>query len=127
MKTRKCSACELEFPETEKYFYRRYGREGKFGSYCRTCFCKIQRKQHADLKQRLLDYKGKECVVCGYDEQNHNLTFHHMDPSQKEIKIAESIKAFEKLKKEVDKCVVMCHHCHNDTHAGLHPEYLIKK
>ena len=73
----------------------------------------------------MLEYKGAKCVICKYDKYNWNLTFHHTDPSKKEIKIASTARTVtDKIKKELDKCVVMCHLCHGDTHHGLHPEYL---
>jgi cytochrome d ubiquinol oxidase subunit II len=30
---------------------------------------------------------------------------------------------FEKLKKEADKCVLVCNRCHTEIHAGLHEDY----
>jgi len=124
---RKCTGCGEEFPATAEYFHLRYDRKNRLHSVCKPCYRELQRKNHATLKQRLLDYKGGKCIICGYDKHNHNLTFHHLDPSKKEMKIGASSRSFEILKQEVDRCVVMCHLCHNDTHAGFYPQYLVVK
>lgn len=70
-------------------------------------------------KQKLVDYKGGKCSRCGYDKYIGCLTFHHRDPEEKEIAISSSTKSFEALKKEVDKCDLVCHNCHGEIHAGL--------
>lgn len=127
METKQCQRCKGEFPKTLEYFYRRYGREVGLNSYCKKCFSIIQSEKHSELKKKMLEYRGDKCVVCGYDKHDWNLTFHHQDPSKKEIKIDQTKRAFtDELKKELDKCVVMCHLCHGDTHHGLHPEFIVR-
>lgn len=71
------------------------------------------------VKKRLVEYKGGKCIKCGYDKYIGNLTFHHLDPSKKEFQISGKSIAFEKLKSEADKCVLLCHNCHGEIHAGL--------
>ena len=125
MEKRCCAKCKIEYPKTEKYFYKRYGRLTGLNSYCKKCFCIIQSEKHADIKKKMLEYRGGKCVVCGYDRRAWNLAFHHLDPSKKEIKIGETRRVFNAaLMEELDKCVVMCSICHTDTHRGEHPEYL---
>ena len=70
-------------------------------------------------KQKLVEYKGGKCQVCGYNKCITCLDFHHTDPTEKEMKISGSTKSFEKQKKEVDKCVLVCHNCHGEIHAGM--------
>lgn len=128
MKTKKCVRCNNEFPASLEYFSKRYGRKNnELLSYCRKCFSAIQNERHLETKKRLLEYKGRKCVICGYDKGNWNLTFHHLDSSKKEMTIAATNRNFESLKKEVDKCIVACRNCHGDIHQGLYPEYIHNK
>lgn len=67
-------------------------------------------------KQKAVDYKGGKCVGCGYGGCLAALDFHHLNPKEKE-----GLKAhwsFEKNRKELDKCVLVCVRCHREIHAG---------
>ncbi len=70
-------------------------------------------------KQKLVEYKGGKCVICGYNKCMVSLTFHHRDPTQKEVGITGQTKSYERLKKEVDKCELVCSNCHGEIHDGL--------
>lgn len=70
-------------------------------------------------KQKLVDYKGGQCQICGYKKWIGNLAFHHCDPKSKDFTITAKTIAFDKLKNEVDKCMLLCHICHGEVHAGL--------
>ena len=70
-------------------------------------------------KAKAIEYKGGKCIVCGYNKTPRALHFHHLDPSQKDFGISGSTKSFEKLKPELDKCVLLCANCHSEVHDGL--------
>lgn len=70
-------------------------------------------------KKKLVEYKGGKCFLCGYNRCVGSMHFHHKDPSQKEFNITALTISFEKLKSEVDKCVLVCSNCHGEIHAGL--------
>lgn len=70
-------------------------------------------------KQTLVNYKGGKCIVCGYNKYIGNLTFHHLDPNEKEFQISGKSISLDKLKVEADKCALLCHICHGELHAGL--------
>lgn len=70
-------------------------------------------------KLKAIEYKGGKCIVCGYHKCPNALTFHHIDPSKKSFGISGGTRSFEKLKSELDKCVLLCHNCHAELHAGL--------
>lgn len=70
-------------------------------------------------KKRLIEYKGGRCEKCGYDKKMSNVyDFHHIDPNEKEFGIAEggTIRSLAKMKKEVDKCMLLCSNCHREIH-----------
>lgn len=70
-------------------------------------------------KQKLVDYKGGNCVCCGYSKCIDALHFHHLDPATKKFRIGGSSKSLETLMKEADKCILVCGNCHTEIHAGL--------
>ena len=75
------------------------------------------------LKEKLVAYKGGKCEVCGYDKCITALEFHHLDPTEKEFGIGgKNVLSFEKCKKEVDKCILVCANCHREIHENLYTQ-----
>lgn len=72
-----------------------------------------------NIKQRLVDYKGGKCQICGYDRCINALEFHHVNPEEKDFTISGGTKSFDTLKPEIDKCILVCSNCHREIHAGL--------
>lgn len=70
-------------------------------------------------KQKLIEYKGGECELCGYKKCNRALQFHHLNPEEKDFSISGKSISFEKLKDEVNKCILVCSNCHSEIHDGL--------
>ena len=70
------------------------------------------------LKLKYIEYKGGACVKCNYNKCPAALTFHHLDPNEKDFGIAENgkIRSFDKIKNELDKCILLCQNCHAETH-----------
>ena len=73
------------------------------------------------IKQILVDYKGGKCEICGYNKCLGALEFHHLNPEEKEFTISKknvnnnTIK-IEDLKREADKCILVCANCHAELH-----------
>lgn len=72
-----------------------------------------------NIKQRLVDYKGGKCQICGYNRYINALEFHHVNPEEKDFTISGGTKSFDTLKPEIDKCILVCSNCHREIHAGL--------
>jgi hypothetical protein len=69
------------------------------------------------LKERLVEYKGGKCEICGYNKCITALEFHHLDPKEKDFGVgASKVLSFEKCKQEVDKCMLVCANCHRELH-----------
>jgi len=73
------------------------------------------------LKQRAVEYRGGKCIVCGYTRCVRALKFHHLDPTGKEFSISAAgfTRSWEKVKAELDKCVLVCGNHHDEIHEGL--------
>jgi len=69
-------------------------------------------------KWKLVLYKGGKCQECGYNKGiPAAYSFHHRDKKEKELQIAKSYdKSLKRLKKEVDKCDLLCCRCHMELH-----------
>lgn len=70
-------------------------------------------------KIKLVEYKGGCCSKCGYNKSICALEFHHLDPKEKDFTIGGKSWSYERLKKEVDKCVLLCSNCHIETHEEI--------
>lgn len=71
------------------------------------------------VKVKLVEYKGGECVKCGYKKCTQALQFHHTNPDEKDFTISGKSWSFERLKKEVDKCILVCSNCHTEIHEKI--------
>lgn len=73
-------------------------------------------------KQKLIMFCGGKCNRCNYDKCYGALDFHHINPDDKEFSISSAISnplAWNKLIKEVEKCVLLCSNCHRELHYQL--------
>lgn len=98
---------------------------GNVGNVCGAC-----RKRYRQLKMKLkaIAYKGGKCEKCGYNKDINALDFHHIEPSEKEFTIsAHFTKPWEKLKKEIDKCSLLCANCHREEHTKQSKHYTIEE
>jgi hypothetical protein len=80
---------------------------------------KEYKKNYYKLKAKfVLDYKkDKCCAICGYKEHTEILQFHHTN-KDKSFDIGSAIgnKKDEIIKKEMDKCILLCPNCHDWIH-----------
>lgn len=72
------------------------------------------------IRVKAIKYKGGKCSRCGYDKCNDALDFHHVD-GRKDFGISQEglTRSWEKVKAEVDKCILVCANCHREEHAKL--------
>jgi predicted transcriptional regulator len=115
-----CPKCETIKPLGD--FYKRYNRED-YGGYCKNCSNQYHTERVKNVKLKMIDYKGGECLDCELKlEDTHYAVFdfHHLDPTTKDENF-ERIKyqSWEKIKEELDKCVLLCSNCHRVRHAGI--------
>lgn len=90
---------------------------------------KYQKKKSYKRKMFSIEYKGGKCEDCGITASMENRSifdFHHLNPSNKKDDINEiHTRSIERLKEELDKCVLLCANCHRLRHQnyqdGLRP------
>lgn len=72
------------------------------------------------LKNRMVEAFGSKCGICSYNTCVHALEFHHLDPTEKEFGFGTKwSRSWETLKKELQKCVMLCSNCHKEYHHGI--------
>lgn len=92
-------------------------RKGHGLTICNSCSANRRR---IETKQRCLEYKGGKCQRCGYNKCLDALGFHHLDPKEKEFTLAGQMSlTWERLKRELDKCDLLCSNCHFEVHEEL--------
>lgn len=78
-------------------------------------------RRRRKIKEKAIEYKGGSCVKCGYNKCNSALEFHHSEPNEKDFSIGKKgyCTSWEKVKKELDKCILVCSNCHREIHELL--------
>lgn len=89
------------------------------------CFpCKVERhrkKRFAAVRALV----GNACWLCGYGgkEKVQILELHHVDSSKKSFRVNKTSMtlAWDRVIRELKKCVLLCCRCHREAHVGLVP------
>lgn len=136
MKT--CPRCKEALPLD--CFGKNKARADGLQSHCKSCRRSINnehyknsenrrkavRRNAAKFRQRniqfLNEFKSSGCAKCG-ESEICTLDFHHLG-QDKDFDLSKKKDRFsiERLKKEIEKCIVVCSNCHRKIHAGVIPE-----
>ena len=132
MKT--CKECKQTLDDSNFYACQT-GRDKK-STKCKECTrianlaARRNRAQHySDVQRRrskmrvdtFRKWKSEQgCLFCSESEACC-LDLHHKDPNTKEDAVANLAAkwSWDRLQKEIDKCVVVCRNCHAKIHEGL--------
>lgn len=116
--TKHCTKCN-ELKSFTEFYSRRNGTS--LTSWCTACSIKQVTDRQKKLKEEALTYKGGKCFFCGYSKCNAAMDFHHTDPSKKDFTISHCrvTKMTDKIKEELDKCILLCSNCHREEHDRL--------
>ena len=113
--TRLCPAC-TKYKKFEKFYTR---RKNNCSGWCRQCVAQDTIKRGRKIKLECLEYKGGKCQKCGYDKCQAALDFHHRNPEEKDFSICKKYgckNMNDRIKKELDKCDLLCANCHREEH-----------
>lgn len=110
-----CPKCQTE-KNRDEFYNKRNNKD--CSSYCKECTKQDVLERQRKLKKNCVDYKGGRCVECGYNKCLGALDFHHINPEEKEFSIGKfKLNSFDdKMKIELDKCVLLCSNCHREKH-----------
>lgn len=78
-------------------------------------------KRRKKVREMAVAYKGGSCNRCGYNKCLEALEFHHLEPAHKDFAISQRghSRSWERVRKELDKCVMLCANCHREIHASM--------
>lgn len=97
---------------------------GKQTMYCSLKCKNINHQSYTAQKKRGLNRKlyfvqklGGKCKNCGYAKNIAALAFHHLHDKKFQLDVrAFSNRNITPILNEIDKCVLLCHNCHAETH-----------
>lgn len=81
------------------------------------------RKRRKIVRFKALTYKGGRCQTCGYDRCMEALEFHHLTSTKKDFGISSKgyTRSWDKIRAELEKCLLLCANCHREVHSSLQP------
>lgn len=119
MKTKFCPKCRTNKPIS--YFYNCHSKPDGLYGWCKVCFNLKNNSRRDELKEKAIIYKGGKCIRCGLtfpQTPSFIFDFHHIDPSTKEAWKSIRKWGWERIQREVDKCVLVCSNCHRYLEYG---------
>jgi len=106
-----------------KYIYDK--QKGNTKSVCNSCSTYNSKQMK---RKMIIFYKGGKCGICGYDKCPEALDFHHVNSDEKQFDIScGNGCSWERLKKEIDKCILVCCRCHREIHYDYYPDAFLKE
>lgn len=78
-------------------------------------------KRRTKLRKMAIEYGGGKCQICGYKKSARALSFHHINPNEKDFGLSARglTRSWEKIKNELNKCILICSNCHMEVHDGV--------
>ena len=111
-----CISCK-EDKQKDCFYSNRKLTDGSVYSECIQCMKARNMARMMRNKVIAVQYKGGKCELCGYNKNIKALDFHHIDPTQKDFNISKQKNSnLERLKPELDKCLLLCSNCHREIH-----------
>ncbi len=134
---KECAKCKT-IKELDSFWKEKRRWDG-LGSKCKDCANTAAKKRYhnnvgfaakdkkfainrrREIKKQCIEYLGNKCGRCDLEHEYLKNTaifqFHHRYPEEKDFAIASvGHRKFEKLKNELDKCLLLCANCHNLVH-----------
>jgi predicted HNH restriction endonuclease len=114
---RVCKKCGEEKPleSFKEHKQCKHGREYT----CTACTTNRLSDRRRAKKRRAIEYLGGACNHCGGVFHPAVYDFHHIDPTEKEADPGSLMgRKWERIKQELDKCLLLCANCHRMEHAN---------
>lgn len=143
METKTCCTCKID-KKIDEFSYKNKENE-VYQCSCKECWKETRKRNYEKNKKITFDRNNRKrtnlrkwfeeykktlsCIQCG---ENHPacLDFHHIDSKTKEHTISLMIGgtySIDAVKKEIDKCEVLCANCHRKLHYEEVTEQRYKK
>lgn len=117
-----CPKCK-ELKDTSDFYKRYDSNRNDFSGYCKGCSNNYHTNRVKEVKIKMIIYKGGKCCDCNLDYKNTHycvFDFHHLDPDTKDPNFKRiKYQKWDKIKDEIDKCVLLCSNCHRTRHSVI--------
>lgn len=82
-------------------------------------------KRWKQAKVKAIEYKGNCCSDCKVKfDRPEVYQFHHLNPKEKDVEwVKLKTRNWEKIVKELDKCILLCANCHIIRHSKPIEDY----
>lgn len=113
-----CRYCKKSYPETDFYIAKEINGKVYRRHKCKYCYYITKHKLRIKRQKRIDNFKKKTaCKYCGFSDYRA-LEFHHLHNKKFNISTGISAKHFsiKDVKKEIDKCIILCANCHRLLH-----------
>ncbi len=96
-------------------------REGRGYYRCKRCRMERVAQRRRQIKRKLVEEAGGQCLLCGYDRCQQVLEFHHLDPALKQFQLSQhgATRSLARSRAEARKCILLCANCHREVEAGI--------
>ena len=93
---------------------------GKKKWICSKCHNQYTIHKGHQKRDKVLEFLGRKCSRCSYDEFPCSLDVHHVDTSKKDVNFS-SMRGWnwERIKEELKNCVLLCKNCHAAFHSNF--------
>lgn len=98
----------------------RFFKQSKMKSCCLKCHTFQTHHKKRLIKLKGIEYLGGKCERCNLTGVPAIFDFHHRNPKEKEFGWS-SVRTsnWERFKKELDKCMLLCSNCHREVHDQI--------
>lgn len=118
--TKVCNICGKTKPLYE--FRKDTNRADGYRNTCKSCRNEYERRRLHRKRLECIEYKGNKCALCGVEHtlsNDHMFVFHHINTRNKLFDIGTSTYNLddERIRKELNKCILVCGNCHLYCHS----------
>lgn len=113
-----CRYCNQPYPENDFGVALTLPTKTYRRLKCKTCYRETKKLLVARYRKWIEEYKKhRQCEKCG-ESDFRVLDFHHSKLERKSFNVSDfhRLAGFEKLKKEIEKCALLCANCHRIEH-----------
>lgn len=116
--TTKCKCCQKDFKYKQNQIQ----------------LCNICKRKSKRLAYRIsaANYKQNKCEICGIEritiDDLEMFDFHHIDKNNKSFELGDNIqsRSWQKIKEELDKCMMLCANCHRKQHLFIRNQTVVE-
>ena len=108
-----CKICGIKLKGKQTLFCSNICKNKAHQSYT------AQQDRGFKRKLEIIESLGGKCSKCGYKRNFSALSFHHLNPLEKEFKLdlrSLSNRKMSRIKNELGKCILLCNNCHAELH-----------